>query len=193
MSGTGQFAWSRTSRSCAWTPCCCWKQAGFEVKEFVAVEKAIAFLETKAPAVVFVFTDVHTPGRLDGVALAQVASDRWPWIKILITSGTVSCRDGASYSFRFDVSAQAVAPDRGLGARCNGTPAVEATTGICCTRALLHSKETPTSGAGVSGSGQYLDLTPQRPPGLPDTRHNRSSVHRILRHHITVRRDQLKG
>ena len=64
------------------------EEAGFEVKEFVVVEKAIAFLETKAPAVVFVFTDVHTPGRLDGVALAQVASDRWPWIKIVITSGT---------------------------------------------------------------------------------------------------------
>ena len=54
------------------------EQAGFEVKEFAAVEKAIAFLETKAPAVVLVFTDIHTPGRLDGVALAQVASDRWP-------------------------------------------------------------------------------------------------------------------
>ena len=66
------------------------EQAGFEVKEFAAVERAIAFLETKAPAVVLVFTDVHTSGRLDGVALAQVASDRWPWIKILITSGTVS-------------------------------------------------------------------------------------------------------
>jgi two-component system, response regulator PdtaR len=66
------------------------EEAGYEVKEFAVVEKAIAFLETKAPAVVFVFTDVHTPGRLDGVALAHVANDRWPWIKILITSGTIS-------------------------------------------------------------------------------------------------------
>ena len=65
-------------------------EAGFEVKEFATVEKAMAFLETKAPAVVFVFTDVQTQGRLDGVALAQVANDRWPWIKILITSGTIS-------------------------------------------------------------------------------------------------------
>jgi two-component system, response regulator PdtaR len=66
------------------------EEAGFEVKEFATAEKAIAFLETRAPTVVFVFTDVHTSGRLDGVALAQVANDRWPWIKILITSGTVS-------------------------------------------------------------------------------------------------------
>jgi CheY-like chemotaxis protein len=66
------------------------EEAGFEVKEFAVVEKAIAFLETKAPAVALVFTDVHTPGRLDGVALAQVASDRWPWIKVVITSGTIS-------------------------------------------------------------------------------------------------------
>ena len=66
------------------------EEASFQVKEIAAVEEAIAFLERKAPAVVFVFTDVHTRGRLDGVAPAQVASDPWPWIKILITSGTVS-------------------------------------------------------------------------------------------------------
>jgi two-component system, response regulator PdtaR len=66
------------------------EEAGFEVKEFVVVERAIAFLEIKAPAVVLVFTDVHTPGKQDGVHLAQLASDRWPWIKIVITSGTVS-------------------------------------------------------------------------------------------------------
>src|ERR1700741_1388292 len=66
------------------------EEAGFEVKQFIVVEKAIAFLETKAPLVIFVFTDVHTPGALDGIHLAQLASDRWPWIKIVITSGTVS-------------------------------------------------------------------------------------------------------
>jgi FixJ family two-component response regulator len=66
------------------------EEAGFEVREFVIVEKAIAFLETKAPTVLFVFTDVRTPGKLDGIHLAQLASDRWPWIKIVITSGTVS-------------------------------------------------------------------------------------------------------
>lgn len=66
------------------------EEAGYEVKHFVAVEKAIAFLESKAPIVIFVFTDVHTPGTLDGIHLAQLASDRWPWIKIVITSGTVS-------------------------------------------------------------------------------------------------------
>ena len=60
------------------------------MKEFVIVEKAIAFLETKAATVIFVFTDVHTPGKLDGIHLAQLASDHWPWIKIVITSGTVS-------------------------------------------------------------------------------------------------------
>jgi len=66
------------------------EDAGFEVREFVSVDKAVAYLETKAATVIFVFTDVHTPGSLDGVALAQVASERWPWIKTLITSGTAS-------------------------------------------------------------------------------------------------------
>ena len=54
------------------------------------MKKAIAFLESKAAIVIFVFTDLHTPGKLDGIHLAQLASDRWPWIKIVITSGTVS-------------------------------------------------------------------------------------------------------
>jgi DNA-binding NtrC family response regulator len=66
------------------------EEAGFEVREFVSVDKAVAYLETKAPNVGFVFTDVRTPGSLDGVALAQVVSERWPWIKTVITSGTVS-------------------------------------------------------------------------------------------------------
>ena len=56
----------------------------------MVVEKAIVFLETKAPIVIFVFTDVHTPGELDGIHLAQLASGRWPWITIVISSGTVS-------------------------------------------------------------------------------------------------------
>jgi two-component system, response regulator PdtaR len=66
------------------------EEAGFEVRQFVSVDKALAYLETKAAGVILVFTDVHTPGSLDGVALAQVACERWPWIKTLITSGTIS-------------------------------------------------------------------------------------------------------
>jgi hypothetical protein len=89
MSGSVQFVSSKTTRSCA-DAVLLLGEAGFEVKDFVAVEKAVAFLETRASAVALVFTDIHTPGRLDGVALAEIASERWPWIKILITSATVS-------------------------------------------------------------------------------------------------------
>ena len=66
------------------------EEAGFEVKEFVVVDKAVAYLETQAAVVIFVFTDVHTPGELNGFHLAELANDRWPWIKIVITSGSVS-------------------------------------------------------------------------------------------------------
>ena len=48
------------------------EEAGFEVKEFVVVEKAMAFLESKAAIVIFVFTDVHTPGKLDGITLPSL-------------------------------------------------------------------------------------------------------------------------
>jgi two-component system, response regulator PdtaR len=70
------------------------EEAGFEVKEFVVVDKAVAYLETQAAVVIFVFTDVHTPGELNGFHLAELANDRWPWIKIVITSGTVSEIEG---------------------------------------------------------------------------------------------------
>jgi len=66
------------------------EEAGFEVRDFAVVEHAIAFLESTAHVVIFVFTDVHTPGELDGIHLAHLARDRWPWIKIVITSGTVT-------------------------------------------------------------------------------------------------------
>jgi CheY-like chemotaxis protein len=45
------------------------EEAGLEVQEFVCAEQALAYLEIKASTVVFLFTDVRTPGRIDGVAL----------------------------------------------------------------------------------------------------------------------------
>jgi two-component system, response regulator PdtaR len=66
------------------------EEAGYDVKEFVVVDKAVAYLDARAAIVIFVFTDVHTPGELNGLHLAELVRDRWPWIKIVITSGTVS-------------------------------------------------------------------------------------------------------
>jgi YesN/AraC family two-component response regulator len=34
-----------------------------------------------------VFTDVHMPGSIDGLRLAHAVRDRWPPIKLIVTSG----------------------------------------------------------------------------------------------------------
>jgi CheY-like chemotaxis protein len=66
------------------------EEAGFEVKEFAGADAALAYLDRHAEHVIFLFTDVGLPGHLNGLSLAEVATDRWPWIKIVITSGSVS-------------------------------------------------------------------------------------------------------
>ncbi len=47
----------------------------------------MAFLDAGEPKIDLLFTDVVMPGPLDGFALAAVAAERRPEIKILMTSG----------------------------------------------------------------------------------------------------------
>jgi DNA-binding NtrC family response regulator len=61
--------------------------AGFEVIEAGNAQEAINILETKADGLHVLFTDVHMPGPLTGVHLANHVRDRWPWISVLVTSG----------------------------------------------------------------------------------------------------------
>lgn len=59
---------------------------GFTVLEAANANEAIAVLATD-PEVSIVFTDVDMPGGMDGLKLAAVIRDRWPPIKIVVTSG----------------------------------------------------------------------------------------------------------
>jgi CheY-like chemotaxis protein len=34
-----------------------------------------------------VFTDIHMPGSMDGIKLAQAVRGRWPPVRIIVTSG----------------------------------------------------------------------------------------------------------
>jgi two-component system, response regulator PdtaR len=61
--------------------------------EAATAEDALTFLDDHAPVVRVIFTDVDLPGRLDGIELARVAALRWPWIKVLITTGGERIRD----------------------------------------------------------------------------------------------------
>ena len=64
------------------------EEAGFQVVEFATVDEALAFIGQHAPDVLTIFTDVRTPGTFDGVTFAQIVAISWPWVKILVTSGT---------------------------------------------------------------------------------------------------------
>jgi CheY-like chemotaxis protein len=62
------------------------QDSGFEVIEAACADEAIRILESRGDIRV-VFTDIHMPGSMDGLKLAQAIRNRWPPIKIIVTSG----------------------------------------------------------------------------------------------------------
>ena len=62
------------------------EDAGFQVLEASNADEAIRILEARNN-VRIVFTDIDMPGSMDGLKLARAVRDRWPPIKIVITSG----------------------------------------------------------------------------------------------------------
>jgi CheY-like chemotaxis protein len=61
--------------------------AGFEVVEAVHGDQALSILQTHADQIHLIFSDIHMPGTLDGLALVQHAQSHWPWIWTILTSG----------------------------------------------------------------------------------------------------------
>nr|WP_183995597.1 response regulator [Rhizobium wenxiniae] len=62
--------------------------AGFQVYEADGAEAAIAIIERHAE-IRMIFTDIDMHGTMDGLKLAAFVRDRWPPIKIIVTSGRV--------------------------------------------------------------------------------------------------------
>ena len=58
----------------------------FKVFEAANAEQAIAFLSAE-PTIRLLFADIDTPGSMDGLKLAAAVRDRWPPVKIIVTSG----------------------------------------------------------------------------------------------------------
>lgn len=62
---------------------------GFKVYEATnadrAIELLVAHLEIR-----LIFTDIDMPGSMDGLKLAAAVRDRWPPVKIILTSGARS-------------------------------------------------------------------------------------------------------
>ena len=60
--------------------------ASFEVFEAANADAAIAMIVANLH-IRLMFTDIDMPGGMDGLKLATAVRDRWPPIKIIITSG----------------------------------------------------------------------------------------------------------
>jgi CheY-like chemotaxis protein len=61
--------------------------AGFVVLEAEHAAGALVHLKLQADTTSVLFTDIHMPGKMDGLGLAHHAREHWPWIEQLITSG----------------------------------------------------------------------------------------------------------
>ncbi|MDM9649272.1 response regulator [Rhizobium sp. S163] len=59
---------------------------GFHVLEASNADDAISLLDAH-PEVRLMFTDIDMPGSMDGLKLAAAVRDRWPPVKIIVTSG----------------------------------------------------------------------------------------------------------
>ena len=59
---------------------------GFAVLEAANADEAIALLSSNTTIQVL-FTDIDMPGEMNGIRLAAAVRDRWPPIKIIVTSG----------------------------------------------------------------------------------------------------------
>ncbi|MFO1143636.1 MAG: response regulator [Amaricoccus sp.] len=62
------------------------RDAGFEVVEAATADQAIGVLSDD-PGIRLLFTDIDMPGSMDGLRLSAVLRDRWPPVRILVTSG----------------------------------------------------------------------------------------------------------
>jgi CheY-like chemotaxis protein len=59
---------------------------GFIVFEAENAGRAIEILQ-REPGIHILFTDIDMPGSMDGLRLSAAVRDRWPPVKIIVTSG----------------------------------------------------------------------------------------------------------
>jgi two-component system, response regulator PdtaR len=59
---------------------------GFTVLEAGNADRAIVILETH-PGIAAIFTDVQMPGTMNGLGLVGHVHERWPEIRVVVTSG----------------------------------------------------------------------------------------------------------
>ena len=66
--------------------------AGYEVLEASSADEALTILQG-VEEVHILFSDIRMPGTMDGLQLARIVHDRWPSIRIVLTSGDTFLQD----------------------------------------------------------------------------------------------------
>src|SRR6201996_4102613 len=64
------------------------KEQALEVVECTTAEAAELVLATAGTELLALVTDVHLDGKMTGVELAQFARHQYPWLKIVVLSGS---------------------------------------------------------------------------------------------------------
>ena len=62
--------------------------AGFEVESVQRADQAVDIVAQRSEQTAFLFTDVQTPGPIDGIDLARLVKTHWPHVEVLVTSGS---------------------------------------------------------------------------------------------------------
>ncbi|MBS1061659.1 response regulator [Gluconobacter wancherniae] len=63
-------------------------EAGYGTCLAGSADEAMEILEHN-PEIRLVFSDINMPGRINGLALAQIIEGRWPPVGVVLTSGTM--------------------------------------------------------------------------------------------------------
>jgi two-component system, response regulator PdtaR len=68
------------------------EDAGYDVLEASNADEAIRILDARSD-IHIVFTDVNMPGSMDGLKLAKAIRDRWPPVRLIVTSGKMVVKE----------------------------------------------------------------------------------------------------
>ena len=63
------------------------EEAGYEVIEAPNGDVALDVIDANPHAISVLMTDIDMPGSINGHQLARLVNERWPWIRIVLTSG----------------------------------------------------------------------------------------------------------
>ena len=66
---------------------------GFPTLDFESGEAALSYIEDRSAEVLVVFTDIRMPGSVDGLMLAKIVAQRWPWIRVVLASGQTQAEE----------------------------------------------------------------------------------------------------